>query len=330
MCETKRWLFIAWAPYSRRSAVFAQALGGKLHCIHYLRFQSPLHAPAKYILQAMRTWQVLSSERPQVIHVQNPPFICALIVNLYCWVSGARFVLDHHSAAFARVWDWALPLQKFLARRAVTNIVTNEHWANIVRTWGAHALIMGDPFLPLPPAEAFAVSPGFNIAFVSTFAPDEPLESVIEAARHAPQAHFYITGNASRKPKSFFDALPPNVTCTGFLPEAQYTGLLQAVDAVMVLTTRNHTLQLGGCEAVSMGQPLITSDWPFLREFFPIGTLYVDNTPATIHSGILKIQQEHHRLRTEMKTFRDSARHIWEAQLWQLHQLVNQALTAKN
>ena len=37
----------------------------------------------------------------------------------------------HHSTAFARVWDWALPIQKFLAQHAVTNIVTNQHWANL-------------------------------------------------------------------------------------------------------------------------------------------------------------------------------------------------------
>src|SRR4030042_6841522 len=254
------WTFIAWAPYSRRSEVFAKSFKGKLHCIHYLRFQRPLYAPPKYVLQAIRTLQVLFSEHPQAVHVQNPPVICGLVVSFYCFITGARFVFDHHSAAFGLKWDWLLPLQKLLARRAVTNIVTTQYWAEIVRSWGAHALIMGDPFLELPPGEGFPIEPRFNIVYVSTFAPDEPLDAVLEAATYLPQIHVYITGDTKRKTKSFHDSLPTNVTCTGFLPDAKYIGLLRAADAIMVLTTRDHTLPLGGCEAVAIGHPLLTSD----------------------------------------------------------------------
>jgi glycosyltransferase involved in cell wall biosynthesis len=326
MNDTNRWLFIAWAPHGRRSESLAHELGAKLYFIHYLKFQRPLYAPLKYILQAVRTFQVLISRRPQVIFVQNPPFVCGLVVYLYCCIGRGRFVLDHHSAAFSHSWDWALPVQKFLARQAVTNIVTNQHWADIVHSWGAHALIMGDPFLPLPQGEGFPVNSGFKLAFIGTFAPDEPLDAVVEAAAQLRQAHFYITGDAKRRPKSFFDSLPDNVTCTGFLPDAQYVGLLREVDAIMVLTTRNHTLQLGGCEAVALGQPLITSDWPFLRSFFPKGSIYVANTADGIRDGVIAMQEAHTRLKEEMRVFRESARREWEVQFAQLQELVVQAI----
>ena len=316
------WLVIAWAPYSRRSEMFAKELGARLYCIHYLRFQAPLYAPAKYVLQAVRTLRVLFAERPRAVHVQNPPFVCALVVYTYCLLAGAQFVLDHHSAAFARVWNWALPIQKFLARRATTNIVTNQHWANLVQSWRAHALIMGDPFRALPPGKTFPVQPGFTVAFISTYAPDEPLDAVLKAAAELPDVHLYVTGDAKRKPKSFFDQLPPNVTCTGFLPDDDYVGLLRAVDAIMVLTTRDHTLQLGGCEAVSVGQPLITSDWPFLREFFPKATVHVKSTAEGIRDGIVAMRQNHRQLKGEMALFRDEKREEWRAQLAQLRQLV--------
>jgi glycosyltransferase involved in cell wall biosynthesis len=302
--------------------MFAKELGAKLYCIHYLRFQTLPYAPIKYILQAARTLQVLFAERPQTIHVQNPPFVCTLVVYFYCLVMGAQFVIDHHSAAFARVWDWALPIQKLLARRAVTNIVTNQHWADIIHSWNAHALILVDPFLALPTGQAFPVSPGFNVAFISTFAPDEPLDAVLKAAAQLPEVHFYITGDTRRKPKSFFDNLPTNVTCTSFLPDDQYIGLLGAVDAIMALTTRDHTLQLGGCEAVSVGQPLITSDWPFLRDFFSQGTVYVANTSDSIRDGILKMQKRHKNLQREMMTFRQDKRKEWDTRLAQLKQIV--------
>lgn len=328
MNEQVAWAFIAWAPHSRRSEVFAKVFQGKLHCIYSYRLQKPLYAPAKYMLQALRTLKVLFTERPKAIHVQNPPVICGLVVGFYCYIADARFVFDHHSAAFGHAWDWALPGLKVLARRAVTNIVTTQHWANIVNSWGAHALIMGDPFLELPPHIAFPTGTGFNIAFISTFSPDEPLEAVVRAATELPQVHVYITGDAKRKPKIFHDSLPANVTCTGFLPDAEYIGVLRAVDVIMALTTRNYTLQLGGVEAVSIGQPLVTSDWPFLREFFPQGTVYVDNTSEGIRAGILLMMNEHARFRNEIAALREEKRQQWNIQSAQLEKLVAQALNA--
>lgn len=312
------WLMVAWAPNSRRSEMFARELGGKLYCIHYLRFQSPPYAPLKYVLQAIRTLQVLFKERPRAVHVQNPPVVCGLVVCFYCWLSGARFVSDHHSAAFAHVWAWTLPLLKSLTRRAATNIVTNKHWADIVHSWGAHALVMVDPFLDLPQGETFHVKPGFNLAFVSTFSSDEPLDAVLQAAALLPETHFYITGDTKRVSRRFLETLPTNVTCTGFLPDAQYIGLLRAVDAIMVLTTRDHTLQLGGCEAISVGKPLITSDWPYLRETFARGTVLVSNTADGIRDGILVMQERHKHLEQEIMDFRQDRRREWNARLAQL------------
>lgn len=320
--STAPWMFVAWAPYARRSESFARELGAELHLVHYLKFQNPIYAPVKYVLQAMRTLILLFSKRPIVVFVQNPPFICGLVVYLYCRTIGAHFVFDHHSAVFSPVWDWALPIQKFLAQRAVTNIVTNQHWADIIQSWGASALIMGDPFLELPQGEVFPVEPGFSVAFVSTFAPDEPLDAVLGAANQLPDVHFYVTGDAKRQPESFFDSLPANVTCTGFLPDAQYVGLLRAVDAMVVLTTRDHTLQLGGCEAVSLAKPLITSDWPCLKRFFVRGTVYVSNSADGIREGILVTQRKYRSLKEEMMAFRQESRRKWNAQLAQLKRMI--------
>jgi glycosyltransferase involved in cell wall biosynthesis len=315
------WLVLAWAPYSRRSETFARELGGKLYCIHYLRFQAPLYAPVKYVLQAIRTMYVLFQERPAAVHVQNPPFVCGLVVYLYCLLSGARFVLDHHSAAFASVWDWALPIQKVLARRAATNIVTNQHWADIVNSWGAHASIMVDPFLELPAGSPIDVGPGFSVAFVGTFAPDEPLDAVVEAARELPDIHLYVTGDSRRVSPAYLDSLPTNLTCTGFLPDEEYIGLLRSVDAIMVLTTRNYTLQLGGCEAVAVGKPIITSDWPFLKEIFSRGTIHVSNTATSIRDGVRKMRSQHKQLEKESLLLREDGRRKWNDGLAHLRQL---------
>jgi glycosyltransferase involved in cell wall biosynthesis len=316
------WVAIAWAPYSRRSEMFAHELGGTLHCIHYLKFQSPWHAPFKYVLQAARTIQVLFRDRPAAVHVQNPPFVCALVVYLYCVLANASYVIEHHSAAFGRAWDWALPLQRFIARHAVTNIVTNEHWATLVRSWGARALVMYDPFRDLPEGEPYPLGPGFNVAFVSTFAEDEPVEAVLGAAGLLPDVHFYITGDPAKAPRAAATA-PPNVTFTGFLDlNREYLGLLRGVDAVIVLTTRDYTLQLGGCEAISVGKPLVTSDWAYLRELFDGVAVYVTDSPESIRDGVAEIRERQTAISNEIPAFRELRQQEWEVRLQELRRLV--------
>lgn len=321
--ENDKWLAISWAPYSRRSDVFAREVGGKLCTIHYLRSKSPTLAPIKYLLQAVRTMQVLFKERPSAIHVQIPPFVSGLVVDLYCRMTGTHFVLDYHSAAFDPIWDWALPVQKYLARRAIANTVTNQHWADIVESWQAKSVILGDAFLDLPQGTKYPVSEKFNIVYISTYSVDEPLEEVIEACRGNQYVHLYITGNPSHAKINLRRMIPSNVTVTGFLSEESYFGLLRSVDGVMALTTRDYTLQRGGCEAVSVGQPLITSDWPFLREFFNQGTVYVGSNRGSITGGIKKLMRDHEKLREEVSQLRKEGRHKWEKQLSELRKQMN-------
>lgn len=324
--QTNPWLAISWAPYSRMSSTFSKELGAKLFCVHYLRFQSPPHAPIKYLLQAARTLQILFRERPKAVHVQTPPFVGGLVVDLYCRLTGAKYVLHYHSAAFGKAWDWALPLQKMLARRAVTNIVTNHFWADVVEGWGGQSLVMVDPFLELPEGKAYPVRSGFSVAFVSTFAEDEPIEEVLQAARALPEVNFYITGDKRKKPASFFENAPANVTFTGFLdPEQQYPGLLRSADAVMVLTTRDHTLQLGGCEAAAVKKPLITSDWPYLHEVFSRGTVFVPNTAEGIQQGIRQLQQDYEHYCREIALLRSEKQAEWDMGLTQLVDMVESA-----
>jgi glycosyltransferase involved in cell wall biosynthesis len=311
----EKWLAISWAPYSRRSAVFASEIGGELYTIQYLRFKSPKHAPLKYFLQALRTMQVLIKQRPGAIHVQMPPFVAGLVVDLYCRITGAKFVLDYHSAAFGSIWDWALPVQKYLARRAVANTVTNQHWAEIIESWQAKSIILGDAFRDLPPGSDYPVSGKFNIAYICTYSADEPLEEVVEACRNNQDLHVYITGNPNKVKPDFMNKIPPNVTLTGFLPDEDYIGLLRGVDGVMALTTRDYTLQRGGCEAVAVGQPLITSDWPFLREFFNQGTVHVENDSEGIKAGFEILKRDHQKLRKEVVQLRRDGRILWDKQL---------------
>jgi glycosyltransferase involved in cell wall biosynthesis len=303
---------IAWAPYNRRSELLAKQLGADLHLIHYLRYRSPRYAPVKYPLQMVETWKILWQTRPDVVIAQNPPFLCGLMVYLYGQGQPVRYVLDWHSAAFGRAWDWAASVQRFLARRAAVNIVTNEHWRSLIASWGAEAVILIDIPADFLTVQSYPVHGDFTVAMVSTFAPDEPLDVVMEAAAGLPDVQFYITGDKRRKPASFFEGIPSNVTFTGFIPDEEYIDLLRSVDAVMSLTTRDHTMQRGGCEAVWLGRPLIISDWPLLKETFHRGSIHVPNTAEGIRAGVLAARTRRDELAREMHQLQTERRQLWD------------------
>jgi glycosyltransferase involved in cell wall biosynthesis len=300
------WAAVAWAPYSRRSEMYARELGASLHCIHYL-------------LQAFATLRTLYRERPAAVHVQNPPNVCALVVHWYCRSTGARFVIEHHSAAFDPAWRWLEPLTRYVVRRAKVNIVTDRHWAELVESWGGNALVMHDPFLDLPEGRPYPLRPGFNVAFLSTFADDEPVAEVLAAARDMPDINFYVTGDERKRlARGLIDA-SDNVVFTGFLDSnGEYLGLLRGADAAMVLTTRDHTLQLAGCEALAVGTPLITSDFEYLRQLFPGATVFVPNTAEGIQAGVTEMRASSSSLVDDVPAVREEKRQIWTEQMARL------------
>jgi glycosyltransferase involved in cell wall biosynthesis len=266
---------------------------------------------------------VLIRERPAVVFVQNPPIFAPLVVYLYTKLWGAKYIVDAHTTALlAPVWKWSLPLHAFLSRRAITTLVTNEYLEDLVKAWGAKTFIIADIPTTFPAGKAFSLNGKFSVAVINTFAPDEPIREVLEAAAALPEVQFYITGDPIRARKTFLQDHPNNIRFTGFLPDKEYLGLLQAVQAIMVLTTRDHTMQRGACEAVSLGKPIITSNWPLLKTYFHKGTVHVDNSSQGIREGVLKMQQEAKALEKEILLLQQERRLEWGEKYTSLARLI--------
>lgn len=319
--------FITWYPSCRRSDSIARELGGVSHLIHYLGFKQPLHAPFKYALQTASTWWRLLRERPQVVLVAAPPIVAVIGVWLYCLLFRARFVIDAHTGVFddAR-WTWMLPITRFLARRAAGCVVTNEHLAVKVREWGATAVIIGDvpvEFADVPPAR---LGDGFQVVVINTFSVDEPLGEVVEAARRLPSARFHVTGNPKSARIPLPEDLPSNLRFTGWLSDDGYASLLRAADAVVCLTTHDHTMQRGAYEAMALEKPLVTSDWALLRATFSRGTVHVANTGAGIEDGLRRVMAGHATFKDEMRQLRRERRAIFTASLTQLKRRIESTL----
>jgi hypothetical protein len=319
-------LFLAWsAPsHTRRSELIARRLKIPLLRTHVLSMK-PYLAPLRYSAQAVWTLFALFKRRPQVVFVQNPPIFAPLFAWIYCALCGASLIIDSHTDALLcpPIWKWSLPLHRFLSRRAATTLVTNEYLRQLVASWGAMSHIIADVPSDLPAGTPYPMEHPFNVAMISSYSPDEPLDRVFQAAQQLPDVGVFVTGDPKRSQRPVRVDLPPNVHLTGLLPDDRYYGLLRSVQAAMALTTVDHTMQRGACESVWLGQPIITSNWPVLRQNFYQGTVHVDNTVEGIVAGIRRMRSEHDELAKGILVLQQERRQQWENTVSELRSLLD-------
>ena len=80
----------------------------------------------------------------------------------------------------------------------------------------------------------------------------------------------------------------------------------------MCLTKRDHTMQRGACEALSLGKPIITSRWPLLEDYFYKGTVHVDNSSTGIRAGVAEMVAHHDQYQREIVNLRQDQQREWE------------------
>lgn len=321
--------FLVWGPPSHgpRSKILARELGiASLHYIHSTSQRGFWSAPAKYSYQAFQTLRLLFQERPQLVFVQSPPSFALLFVYLYCVLTGAKYVVDAHSAALLRIWTRPAWLHHFLAQQAITTIVTNEHFQQVFQSWGGHSFVLRDIPTTFDQQGEFAVNGNFNVVVVNTFSEDEPLGEVLAAAKDLRDVDFYVTGKKKMASIETLAQAPQNVHFTDFLPEPAYYALLTGSQAVMCLTTRNHTMQRGACEALSLGKPIITSNWPLLQSYFHRGTVHVDNNRQAIQQGVIQMKAQYPYYQTEIKQLQLAQQQEWQEKVALLLNLIHQAM----
>lgn len=313
----RRSLFLVWGPPSHgpRSRVFSRELGIPIHNVFSTRRRGGWVAVWKYGYQALATVWLLIRRRPRLIFVQSPPSFAAVFAAAYCAVTRSRFVVDAHSAALqSRYWTRPAWLYSLVARAALATVVTNDVFADRIREVGGRALVLRDIPTSFPIGSPPGLTDGFDVMVVNTFARDEPLAEIVAAAGHLADVTFHVTGDPDRGRRTFdVDSAPSNVVFTGYLEDSDYYALMSAADAVMCLTTRDDTMQRGACEALTIGTPIITSDWPLLRDYFHEGTVHVEADPTSIVAGVRRAQAEHDALREGIVRLRAEQWNEWVA-----------------
>jgi glycosyltransferase involved in cell wall biosynthesis len=279
-------------------------------------------APLKYLLQTAATVRSLARDWPDVVLMQNPPPFASLAVFLAQRLRPEmRVVMDCHTGPFLeRKWRPLLPLTRFLARRAALTLVTNEHLRAVAESWGARAYVLSVPLPRLArPRRVYPVDGGaFNVAAVCSFSRDEPIAELLGIADLPPDVRVHVTGDHRRAPARLRRRRSSHVELCGFIDAADYTSLLEQSDAVLALCTSPHTILQGAADAASLGKPLVTSDWPEMRQVFRKGTVWVDDTTASIEAGIRAVRRDRAALAAEMGTLADELNAQWEMEFREL------------
>lgn len=282
----------------------------------------------KYFTQAIETMWILVRDRPRHVICMSPPVPSLVPVWIYCLLFRGNFAIDYHTAAFVLKAQRALYfMQAFFARRAAVNILTNSHLAGIVEGWGGKTMLIGDVRVVFDPIEPYpGLTSGFNVTFVSRFSPTEPLDDVYKAAKELKDdgVHLFVTGDLRDASKTDVENCPENVTLTDFLSVPMFAGLLRDSNAVLCLCTNDNTMQRGAYEAMSVETPLVLSDWPILRETFPIGSVFVPNSVDGIVAGIKEAIANQQELNSQVKELKKQRSDRWEKTIVQLRSTIKE------
>lgn len=282
--------WITWET-QRRNRSMARLAGAELlemnyHGNKYLR----------HITLSLRTLSMVFKAKPKRLYYQNPSLLLSfLVVAAHKTALRGRSTLligDYHNAGvypphFGFITRW-------IASKSDLVIVTNSALANEVAQWGAKPIVFPDPIPDLKAPRRSETRPprnpaSFLILFICSWAEDEPVANVIEAAK-ALQRHgvvIHITGRPKWTQHCGKDPIPDNVKLLGFLSEEDYESALFEADLTMDLTTREDCLVCGAYESVAAEIPMILSGNSATRDLFFKGAVYTDNTAESIQNCAL-------------------------------------------
>lgn len=274
-------LHLAWTAFQRRQVSMAEICELEAVFLPVTKAPSRWRKAWSYLGLALQTFRLLAARRPEVVWVQLPQVPLLWVALVYRALSRGKVqvVADCHNAQLRDPWV-SFPLAQWsLARADVVLVHNHEMLAQAQRLgWPRERLLVLEDVPPGGQADRgpsglarkHLAAPKPWVVFPGSFAADEPIAELLQAARLVPEATFIITGrteNAARRGHDLSQA-PANVVMPGFLPVDVFDDLLRESDCVLALT-REEGIQLSVCnEALGFGRALVASDTVLLRELF--------------------------------------------------------------
>jgi hypothetical protein len=254
---------IAWKKLSRRSELLAQALDGKL-----LFFKDNL----PYVRATIKTLISVIRQKPQVLLLQLPQGPLLLEAYFLKKLVGCKIIADVHTG-FLLNTDWKglilnAPFVKLLSL-ADAVVAHNEAQLDIIpKNVKNKTVVVYDPWYLITTKDKINKQENYMV-FPASFAPDEPLEEVIEAVNTSKHPlKLYITGNWKRSPELKKYA-SKKIQFTGFLSNQEFNDLLAGASAIITGTTREYTTMMSAWEAIAHNKPLAVTATKTLKTMYP-------------------------------------------------------------
>ncbi len=311
-------LYLSWIRFQRRPVSMQACFDFDVHFMP-IRWRGKAGLALSYLANFGASLKLLWSQRPDTVWVQVPQYPALWAAMIYRRFSSRRITLvaDCHNSIVWKPWN-RFPLGPSLLPSCDLVLVHNAEVAVDAAALGVPAekmLVLEDApgestRAASPPADD---SPRPWLVFPASWAADEPIAQVLEAARRMPEATFFITGNPTRaNPLPPAEQIPRNVKLLGFLPLADFDAYLSHADLVLALTLEEG-IQLSVCnEAVGLGLPMVCSGTRILRQIFRQGTVFVDaSDPDSIVAGCREALAQREDLALQMQAFRLERRQQW-------------------
>jgi len=305
-----------------------QALGAEVKQIYYQKICGvKLPAILRYLAQGAVTLYILFKNRPGAVIAQNPPVFASLTVLLYCKLSGAKFAIDSHTAAFLDAkWMEYYGFFKYAAKRAALNSCHNYKNLEILKSWGVKsAMVMqfSNPVynleklnLPLndKKIEQALKASNLPIMMVNRFAPDDDWKTVVKTAELMPEAVFFITGNPADA-KSGLDDLPANVILTGYLSHNEFLKLMRRSNVILAFTLRPDTVLWSIREIMALTKPFVTTDSEVLRHYFAEVALFTKSDAKELKEKISEAIKNETEIKNKIKIFLEKDKIRWNDEI---------------
>jgi glycosyltransferase involved in cell wall biosynthesis len=317
----QRSIWITWER-QRRNRSMAASVGATLHELEYRG-----NAIARYCVLIFRTLRLVRGAKPDLIFFQNPSLVlAALMAGLKTLgVIRCKTIGDFHNAGVHP--PTATFLVPWIVRHCDLVLVSNSNLAPVIEAAGGRCLAMPDPLPSMEITSDSAPPAKFAVLFVCSWAPDEPIAAVLEAAgilqSADPDISITITGRPKLAATGWLGDLPRNVELPGYLADPEFERRLAGCSVILDLTTRADCMVCGAYEAVSVGVPMILSNNEPTVRYFRKGALYTDNSAQDIARLILEARGRHAQLRQEVIELKDELATAEKAALEGLFKLVS-------
>lgn len=267
-------IWITW-HHSSRSRNMAKALDVEL-----LEVFLNENLFQRHIGSSFWTLKILLSRKPDVIYLQYS-FLLLLILSIYkiFRFGKTKIIADCHTKALRRKAPGVLnlvfwPIKRFTFKLTDITIVHNDGMKKDIEKLHSKYFVIPDKI----PNNNFSMKENNSKRYcvnISSFAVDEPVSEVIEAARYLEKdgIEIYWTGKAPLELLRNID-LPKNLFFTGYIGFDEFYNLLGNASCSMALTTEEDCLQSGAYESLDFEIPMVLSDTKTLRNYFEDSAIY--------------------------------------------------------